>query len=299
VLEYWSVDMGCDGFRLDHITGLPDTVLEQSLNHAQASVDQHRPGTQLYVTGEDFFNADHFAPHIDSIQDTWLRNSLMGAVNPGAIRNLLSNPYFDGRELLNLSSHDEQRFDFGGDMKAAARMYGLLPLLGGTDMLVAGDDFGEMYSMPFKQHNPVGAIKTPSPAGEAISEQLRRAGVAKQGVPALEDNNRAFLNPRVGGPDSDLLAMARFQDGDKAGNPVVVFANFNNGATRENAFNLDDQTRSRIDPGKRYQVRDLMADDPKAALWNPPLTGCELLDKGVFARLSPYQVQALEIYEAP
>jgi hypothetical protein len=227
-----------------------------------------------------------------------MRNSLMGSTSPKAFRDLLSNPYFDNREMINLSSHDEQRFDFGGDMKAAARMYGLLPLLGGADMLVAGDDFGEMYSMPFKQHNPVGAIKTPSPAGEVISEQLRRAGVAKEGVPALEDDNRTFLNPRVGGADSDLMALSRWADPGKAGNPVVVFANFNNGATRENAFNLDDQTRSRIDPNKRYQVRDLMADDPKAALWNAPLTGRELLDKGIFARLAPYQVQALEIYPA-
>ena len=42
-----------------------------------------------------------------------------------------------------------------------------------------------------------------------------------------------------------------------------------------------------------------MADDPKAALWNPPLTGKQLLDDGVYAKLAPYQVQALEIYEVP
>ncbi|MFH1462905.1 MAG: alpha-amylase family glycosyl hydrolase, partial [Pseudomonadota bacterium] len=32
VLEYWAVDMGCDGFRLDHLTGLPERVLDQGLH---------------------------------------------------------------------------------------------------------------------------------------------------------------------------------------------------------------------------------------------------------------------------
>lgn len=296
VLEYWAVDLGCDGFRLDHLQGLPDTIKEQGLNLAQAAVDKHRPGVQLYVTGEDFANPEWNASHLDSIQDTWMRNTLANP-NPQAIRDLLSNPYFNDREMLNLSSHDEHRWDFHGDMKNAARMYSLLPLLGGTNLLVAGDEFGEQYSMPFKQHNPVGAIQTPSPAGEMISEQLRRAGAAKTSLPALKDNNRAFLDARHG-KDNDLLAMARFPDSTKKGNPVIVFANFNNGRTRENAFNLDAETLRRIDPNKRYQVRDLMADDPKATLWDPPLTGRELMEKGVFARLAPYQVQALEIFEA-
>ncbi|MGC4113159.1 MAG: alpha-amylase family glycosyl hydrolase [Myxococcales bacterium] len=298
VLEYWSVDMGADGFRLDHLTGLPQTVMEDGLNHAQAAVDKHRPGVQLYLTGEDFFNAEYNASHLDNIQDTWLRNALMGSASPASIRDIFSNPYFDNREMVNLASHDEERFEFHGDMKAAARMYGLLPLLGGTDMLVAGDEYGEKYSMPFKQHNPVGALQTPSEAGEKISEQLRRAGVAKSGVAALADNNRAFLDLTTGGLDGELLAMARFPDAGKKGNPVVVFANFNNGRTRENSFNLDAQTRARIDPNKTYQCRDLMADDPKAKLWNKPMTGRELLDRGLYAKLSPYQVQALEIFEA-
>ncbi len=298
VLEYWAVDMGCDGFRLDHLTGLPEDILEEGLNKAQAEVDKYRPGVQLYVTGEDFFNAEYNASHLDSIQDTWLRNALMGSQSPQTIRDLLSNPYFDNRELLNITSHDEERFEFHGDLNAARRLNSLLPLLGGTTALVAGDDFGEKHSMPFKQHRPVGALQTPSDAGEQIAEHLRRAGKAKTSLPALQDNNRAFLDLKTGGADGELLAMTRFPDPGKKGNPVVVFANFNNSRTRENVFVLDDQTRSRIDPDKRYQVRDLMADDPKAKLWNPPMTGRELLDRGIFARLSPYQVQALELFEA-
>jgi glycosidase len=299
VLEYWSVDMGCDGFRLDHLTGLPQTVLEDSLNHAQAAVDKHRPGTELYVTGEDFFNAEYNASYVDNIQDTWLRNTLMGSTSPGNFRDILSNPYFDNREMLNLSSHDEDRFDFHGDTRAAARMYGLLPLLGGTDMLVAGDDLGETNPMPFKQYNPIESILHPSQAGAQISEQLRRAGTAKTDVPALQDDNRTFLDPRVGGADPDILAISRYADAGKPGNPVLVFANMNNGMTRENSFNLDSNTKARLDPSKHYQVRDLMADNPDAALWNKPMTGQDLMNNGIYAKLAPYQTQALEIYEVP
>jgi hypothetical protein len=299
VLEYWAVDMGVDGFRLDHLQGLPQSILESALNRAQAAVDRHRPGVQLYFTGEDFAAPEFNASYLDNIQDTWLRNELMASSSAGKLREVLSNPYFANREMLNINSHDESRFDFHGDMKAAARMESLLPLLGGTSMHVAGDEYGEAYQMPFKQYRPVGSIQTPSPAGEDISERIRRAGGARRGEPALQDDNRAFLDPRVGGADADLLALSRFPDADKQGSVVLVFANFNNGMARENAFGLDGQTRSRLKPDQRYQVFDLMGDNPKAPLWNPPLTGRELMEKGLFVRLSPYQVQALKLEEAP
>lgn len=298
VLEYWAVDMGSDGFRLDHLSGLPETLLEGALNHAQAEVDTHRPGTQLYFTGEDFAAPESSARGLDSIQDTWMRHALENPT-PASIRELLGNPYFANRELMNLTSHDEDRWNFGGDMKNAQRMYSLMPLLGGANTFVAGDEFGENQALAFKSSRAVGALKDPSAAGLAIAEQLRRAGVAKSALAALQDDNRAFLDLKTGGVDGELLALARNADSGKKGNPVVVVANFNNSRARENAFALDEESRRRIDPTKRYQVRDLMADDPKAALWNQPLTGKELLDNGLFARLSPYQVQALELFSVP
>ncbi|MFH1467997.1 MAG: hypothetical protein ABIO70_26660, partial [Pseudomonadota bacterium] len=295
VLEYWAVDMGCDGFRLDHLTGLPERVLDQGLNHAQAAVDAHRPGVHLYLTGEDFFNAEYNASFLDNIQDTWMRNALLGGVDPGSLRGLQENPYFDDRELLNLSSHDEERFEWHEDMAAAGRLQSLLPLLGGASMLVAGDELGERYAMPFKQHRAVGAIATPSPAGLHVAELVGRAGAAKQSLPALTDDNRAFLDPRQGGRDPDLLALARFPDRGKDGNPVVVFANLSERETRENAFSLDAATSARLDPERRYQAYDHMADEPGAPLWREPLTGRQLQERGVYAKLAPYQVQAVEI----
>ena len=296
VLEYWSVDMGVDGFRLDHLTGLPQTVMEDSLNHAQAAVDQHRPGTQLYFTGEDFFSAEYNIPYLDNIQDTWLRNSLVASTSPGTLRGLLQNPYFNDREMLNLDSHDEERFPYHGDTNAAARLSSLLPLLGGATFAVAGDELGESNGMPFKQYRPVDAIEHPSDAGKYIASVFAKAGAARKALPALQDDNRGFPTPREGGDDPDLFAMTRFPD-SKRGGLAIVFANFNNSRDRENAFALDDAARSRIDPDKRYQVRDLMGDGKP--LWREPLTGRELLDKGIFARLSPYQVQVLSLEAVP
>lgn len=36
----------------------------------------------------------------------------------------------------------------------------------------------------------------------------------------------------------------------------------------------------------------------EAALWDHAISGQELLDGGLFAKLAPYQVQALELFEA-
>ena len=96
---------------------------------------------------------------------------------------------------------------------------------------------------------------------------------------------------------SGVVAIVGLSDDGKAGNPVVVFANFNNEDTRENAFNLDPHTSARLDPDKHYQVRDLLSDDPKEPLWRDARSGREILESGLYSKLDPYQVQALEIYE--
>ncbi len=300
VMQFWVVEQGVDGFRLDHLTGLPQSVLDDSLNRVQAASDKYRGGAPIYFTGEDFFNAEWNAAQLDSIQDTWLRNALLENPSPATFKKLLLDDYFKRRELLNINSHDETRFDFHGDMKAAGRMNALLQLLGGTAVSVAGDEYGEGEALAFRSYRPVPVLERPPPsANRALRETVGRAGRAREALPALHDDNTYFLQQKNSwGDDPDLLPLARLPDAGASGNPVFVFANFNNSRTRENAFQLDGAVRDRIDPNKRYQLRDLMADDPRANVWGSPLSGRELRDGGLFARLAPYQVQVLELSEA-
>jgi hypothetical protein len=297
VLRFWAVDVGVDGFRLDHLTGLPQSLLEDSLNRVQADVDAHRPGTNLFLFGEDFHTADQTRHFLDAGQGGWFHN-LLGAKTPRDFESILEDPWF--HELLNLSSDDEQRalLSLGNDHRATARLTALLQLFGGPVSTVAGDAVGERAQLPFKQYRGVVALRAASVDGKQMAEVIGRAGRARSTEAALQDDNRAWLRPRDGDSDGELLALSRFPD-DKKGKVCFVAANLSNARDRENVFRLDEETRARIDPTKRYVVKDLMADDPSASLWPTALKGQVLLDGGLFIKLAPYQVQVLALEEAP
>jgi hypothetical protein len=296
ILQFWAVDQGVDGFRLDHLTGLPLSMLEQGANLVQADVDKHQPGKHVFMMGEDF-HTDYDTKHwLDNKQGGYF-HGFLAAKTPGDFQNLVDSPYF--RDLLNLDSHDEDRFinHFGDDVRGATRLACVMQTFGGPVAELAGGSLAERWKLPFKQYRGVHALRNVTSQGAEMAKIVGRMGNVRKDLPALQDDNRYFLPTRTGVPDSDLLAMSRWPD-DKKGNIAFVFANLNNGAYRENAFNLDPETRSRVDPNKKYQVRNLMGDNPGAGLWNPPLTGQELLDRGLFCGLQPYEIQVLRLEEA-
>lgn len=295
IMRYYAVDVGCDGFRLDHLTGLPVRFMEEAMNRVQADVDQHAAGKNLFFVGEDFHNVDNTRHFLDDMQGGWFHNFLR-ARTPGDLEGIVENPYFK-HNLLNLSSHDEERFinHFGDDYRAATRLGCLMGLFGGPAMSVAGDEFGERQKLQFKQFRGIPALLSIDGVKKEIENTYSRVGRARRKLPALQDDNRAWLRTKAGGPDNDIVALSRWPDRGKPGEVTFVFGNLNNCQTRENAFWLDDETRGRIDPNKRYQIRDLMADDSFSGVWDPPRTGRELLDQGIFCKLRPYQIQVLKL----
>ncbi|MBN2358993.1 MAG: hypothetical protein JXR83_06040 [Deltaproteobacteria bacterium] len=295
IMRYYAVDMSCDGFRLDHLTGLPLRFMEEAMNRVQADVDAHVPGKNLFFVGEDFHNIDNTRHFLDDMQGGWFHNFLR-VRTAGDLEGIVENPYFK-HNLLNLSSHDEERFinHFGDDYRAATRLGCLMGLVGGPSMSVAGDEFGERQKLQFKQYRGIPALRSIDGVKKEIETTYARVGRARRKLAALQDDNRAWLRPKVGGPDGDIVALSRWPDRGKSGEVTFVFGNLDNDQTRENAFWLDDETRGRIDPGKRYQIRDLMADDSFSGIWDPPKSGRELLDQGIFCRLRPYQIQVLKL----
>lgn len=295
VLRFWSVDMGVDGFRIDHLTGMPESFLEQTLNKVQNDVDKHTPGRSLFLVGEDFHTSDVTRHWLDAGQGGWF-HEFRKCKDPVHMRSIVENPWF--HDLLAPGSHDEDRFiNAFGDHRAAARMLALLQLAGGPSLAVVGDEFGEKGKLSFKQYKGVAALRAPNNAAKAIARVKGRAGRAKTDLPALQDDNRWWMSPKQGGPDMSLLAMARYAD-DKAQSPVFVLGNFDNRKTRTNTFQIDPKTRARIDPNATYQVYDRMADNPNKPLWQSAKKGSELIDQGLYARLGAYRIQVLELRKA-
>jgi hypothetical protein len=161
-----------------------------------------------------------------------------------------------------------------------------------------GDELGEGKQFEFKRTGAVPPVLWQARLQTLPSENLKmkrwvdQAGYMKTHVDALKTSRREFLNTAGGETSYDIVAAARHADGSDQ--TVLLFTNLSNTGDRSNRFRLDDVTRGRIDPSAKYQVRDLMGQDwGKATLWPTPISGQELLDKGVFVKLTPYQIQAL------
>jgi glycosidase len=293
VMRFWAVDMGVDGFRLDHLTGLPLRLLEHGVSEAQADVDRHTPGRSLFVMGEDFHTNTATRHWLDAGQGGWYHEFLK-VRTPADLQRVMEHPWF--HDLANLDSHDEERFQhhFGHDLQAGARMSNLIELMGGPYAELAGDELGSHEKLRFKQYAGIDVLLDPSEEGLALAQQNARVGMARRVLPALADDNRVWLPPRRGGADDALVAVGRVAD-DGAENPVVVFGNLSNRDRRENAFELTGALAERIDPEAEYMAYDRLAEDPAAPLWDKPIPGRKLLQKGIYAAVDPYGIQVVEL----
>ena len=293
VLRFWTVDMGVDGFRLDHLTGLPLRLLEHGISEAQADVDRHTPGRSLFVMGEDFHTNTDTRHWLDAGQGGWY-HEFLAARSPGDLQRVLEHPWF--HDLTNLDSHDEERFQqhFGDDLQAGARISNLLELMGGPYAELAGDELGSREKLRFKQYAGVDVLAEPSQEALALAQSNARVGMARKVLPALQDDNRDWLQPQRGGPDDALVAVGRTAD-DLSENPVVVFANLSNTERRSNAFELGGELAARIDPERDYMAYDRLATDPAAPLWDKPISGRRLLSRGIYAAVDPYGIQVVEL----
>jgi glycosidase len=274
VLLFWAVDMGVDGFRLDHLSGLPYAFLEGALNRVQAAVDAKEPGRTLFIVGEDFHTSNETRHFVDAIQGGFFRD-LLQVRTPAAFAHVIDEPWFN--DVLALSTHDEPRplVVLGDDARAYARLQSLLLLAGGPASLVAGDHLGERVPLPFKRARGIEALRAPSRDGRAIAEQLARVGRARKERAALRTEARAWLHPLDGSDfDDAIVAFVRSAESDER---VFVVANFSNDSVRTRAFAF---TAAR----GTTQLHDVLTREPAP---------CALVDGALMVTLEPYEVRVL------
>ncbi len=290
---------GVDGFRFDHSSNLPTRFWERSLNQLQALVDK-----PVVVIAEDFNQADKLRVYADAMESGWYKG-LIAAFKSGdvnGIHNIVNSDAFF--ETLRGGNHDEERVaeQFGGDLMATGRYLCMVDLLGGITTTVMGDEMGEGKKVEFKHQGAVPPVLVQARFGQLPQPNLdmelavARAGRARNEDPSLKTALREPL--WADGFERNILGMARHAD-DRSIPGTLVFTNLANGDVIQNRFNLDGETRSRIDPNAEYRARDLMSKTPDANVWGRTIKGADLIRDGVFVKLSPYQIQALKLERVP
>jgi hypothetical protein len=230
----------------------------------------------------------------------WYRDLVNGfkTSDINGINTIVNSDYFV--ETLRGGNHDEERVInlFEGDIMAAGRYMCMLDLFGGWSTTVMGDEFGEGKKVEFKHKGGVPPVLVQARYNQLSSPSIGlQAAMARAGKARAEDPSlRTVLREPLAAAsfEPNILAEARHAD-DRKVPGTMVFCNLANGHERSNKFWLDDETRSRIVPNAMYQARDLMSLNPGENVWGHWVKGSELLNDGIFVKLSPYQIQALKI----
>lgn len=303
------IALGADGFRIDHGTGMPDQFFQETLNRAQRIVDRARGAhSPLFLMAEDHDRKAWIGNHVDYIQARWWEKIIHATTsgNPDEFFATLQNPYFT--EILQSDNHDEIRGEnyFRGDLNAMGRFAITTMLAGGPFSMFMGSEYGESKKIAFKVGGGVPTLwqaRNNELADKSINlhKWLSRAGHLKTKNPALQTKLMRRLHQVDG--DQHIIAFSKHPDSDRH-NRVLVFSNLANQDRQRGTFKLDSRTRGWVHArneaagwNAKFQVRNLLSSDPQRHVWDQPKSAAELLDRGVWADLAPYQVQALELIQ--
>lgn len=301
-LTFWAVEVGVDGFRLDHLAGMPLAWLEEAGNRVQAAVDEVDPGRTLILIGEDHDTADRTQHFLDAVQSSWL-GELLADPSAARLEQIVEDPWFC--HLANLATHDEDRVAgrLGGNLDAVACLTGLCLLVGGASAELCGDRLGERQRLHLRSDRPIAALCAPTTAGRELARRLSRMARLRRTEPALAGRGRTWLG--VGGPSGwpetgkkELVALARHPRG-QPGRSLIVVASLHPEEIAERV-RLDPETLTTLAPRATYRVRDLLkpaleAAPVRNATARVELTGAELMRDGLPIRLRPWQIKVLAI----
>ncbi|MFH1807696.1 MAG: alpha-amylase family glycosyl hydrolase [Pseudomonadota bacterium] len=296
VLRYWAVDMRVDGFRLDHLAGLPPDFVEQACNLVQADVDRNRPGTRILFIGEDYDTAGVTQHLVDLLQADWLATWIHDS-SPQVLEQIVDSPWFC--HLLGLSNHDMDRplRRLGTNLERTRALVSLLHLVGGPVMDVAGDDLGEDERMQVRRLERVPALRHITRQGRQHAQVMRQLRQLRREQPVLHGVRRAWLRTSDGTAHPQLLAMVRHSEGGE-GDPLLVVANLDPRAPHRARFALDVETMHTLVSVSQFSVQSLFDSVEVVTSREPGNTPPVVTGSILALHLQPLQVQVWALKSA-
>lgn len=295
VLRFWAVDMGVDGFRVDHLAGLPLHLMETVTNAVQADVDACMPGKTILFVGEDFDTAHRTHNCVDVLQGGWFEQ-LCAVDSPSALQAILDDDWLN--HLLSLGTHDEQRpaLRLAQQPAARTRLMCLLPLLGGPVSDVVGDVLDETHPLPFKQFRHLQCLAQTTDHGRSLAARVGAVGRLRARWPALQRATRAWPQPVLPGNLTSVAVLSRCPLPSEAA-ALWVCCNFDDHAPQPVAHLPDPATAAWLQPNAAYQLWDLLGS--AEPLWPTPRTGGEVQTDGVRITVPPSGLMVLALKKAP
>ncbi|MGZ4620418.1 MAG: hypothetical protein ACXV3F_17370, partial [Frankiaceae bacterium] len=280
VMRWAVLDLGFDGFRIDHTLGMPYPFFEQILPWVE--MEAQRAGRQsIVLVHEDHDRKDYSARVGDIVQSKRYEELLDALLHEDVDRvwRLYDDPNF-GIEFVGTGNHDEVRGSqfFQGDLLAYGNAVMTMQLFGGPMTMLAGDEYAEGEKLRFKSKGGIATAwqlrqGTLPAANVNLASWVAVAGRLRTTHPALRGRGRERLRAREG-DDRLLLAAARVPD-DTAVVPLLVFNNLSRQDWTTARYDVGARVRERLDREAFYQVRDRVGFDPERPLWRRAFAGAE------------------------
>jgi hypothetical protein len=292
LFPYWldKTDNKLDGIRADFAQGLPPQAWEYIINKT-------RQKKWDFIFLAEALDPDpiryRVARHFDLLTtvDHWLyRNNAVTMSQLVQSLEQEANIYgYNAPVLRNGTSHDEE-----GNPNAWLMMarYAVAAALPGAPMVYMSQPLGVGNKVDF-QYSWQNLTDYWSRSNAKVFEMYRRVNTARTQNAALRSTNRFFLTKKQGGGFNEaIFSVARWQDD----NVLLVFVNLRDQQVGPETFAVPSNIPLDTNPGVRYQVRNLVADNPAAVLWPEPRTANDVFTSGVHVHFSsPNEVQYLRL----
>lgn len=295
LFPYWLDQTGnkLDGIRADFAQGLPPQAWEYIINKTRQKkwdfiflAEALDPDSIRYRVNRSFdliTTVDHGLYRQSGVT----MNQLVGSLEQEA------NIYgYNAMVLHNGTSHDEE-----GNANAwlMVARYAVVASLAGTPMVYMGQPLGVGDKVDFQ--NSWQNIKDNwNQDRTKIFHMYERINGARAQHPALRSTHRSFLTKHSGGGFNDVIfSAARWEDNtDK--DVVLVFVNLRDQPVGPETFAVPRSVPLDSHSDARYQVRNLVADNPAAPLWPEPRSAEDIFTNGVFVKFAfPNEVQYLRL----
>jgi hypothetical protein len=290
------VMLGIDGFRLDHLTGMPKDFLDKDMNRLQMVASRYRPGVQLFLNGEDFHRTAFTAPRTDAIE-LGAEKAVMGAQGVKAYRKIVDAEWRQ-KSTHSVGNHDEGGgiHKMGGNTLALARMLALNAAIGGPDGSKMLDELADRKPMDHRNltFKPWGLFNT-NDEMQWVARVDGQAGRAKRSLPALWGRQHDWMHKTDGKWSPDAVVAARYRDKNDH-QLAIVASNFHGEQGQSGTFKLTPGAVSRLKDQALYQVFNYM-DNPRHPLWKQPIPGWQLKRDGIYIGLKPSETQILDLRE--
>lgn len=195
--------------------------------------------------------------------------------------------------LHNGTSHDE---DGNANVWLMVARYAIAAALPGAPMVYMTQPLGVGNKVDFQYawQNISDYWNHDNPK---VFQMYDRINTARAQNSALRSTNRYFLTRQSGGGFNDaIFSTARWEDD----NVMLVFVNLRDQQLGPETFAVPRSLPLNTSAGMKYQVRNLVADDPAAPLWPEPRSAEDIFTHGVYVKFGlPNEVQYLLLERVP